>query len=233
MKKPAVVGHIACLLLSLAPVLSPVSAQTPPNAVELETYDGLFQMVAAGDGAAVARALDAGADPNQRDGHGRTPLHLATYLSRHDAMRLLAAAGGDANALENDAYDIVTIAAVADDLESLRVALKIGCRATNVTSPYDGTALIAAAHLGHVEVVRELIAAGAPLDHVNNLAWTAVIEAIVLGDGGRRHRETLQALVDAGANVNLADGQGASPLVLARARGYRAMEKILRAAGAK
>ncbi|HEY9531145.1 MAG TPA: ankyrin repeat domain-containing protein, partial [Burkholderiales bacterium] len=100
-------------------------------------------------------------------------------------------------------------------------------------SRYDGTALIAAAHLGHHEVVRELIGAGAPLDHVNNLGWTALIESIVLGDGGSRHVATLRALVAAGANVNLRDRNGASPLALARARGYREMADILSAAGAK
>ena len=83
---------------------------------------------------------------------------------------------------------------------------------SNITSPYDGTALIAAAHLGHAEVVRMLIAAKAPLDHVNNLGWTALIESIVLGNGGKNHTDTLEALVKAGANVNLADRNGATPL---------------------
>ena len=54
--------------------------------------------------------------------------------------------------------------------------------------------------------VRTLIAAKAPLDHVNNLQWTALIEFIVLGDGGRNHTETLRALVDAGANVKYSRG---------------------------
>ncbi len=98
------------------------------------------------------------------------------------------------------------------------------------TSRYDGTALIAAAHLGHDGVVRQLIAAGAPLDHVNNLHWTAAIEAIVLGDGGPRHQATLRALVDAGANLKLSDRSGQTPLQLARSRGYEAMVRILEAA---
>jgi hypothetical protein len=75
-----------------------------------------------------------------------------------------------------------------------------------------------------------LIAAGAPLDHVNNLHWTAAIEAVVLGDGGRRHQETLAALIRAGANLRLADRQGNTPLALARARGYREMVRMLEAA---
>ena len=96
-----------------------------------------------------------------------------------------------------------------------------------MTSRYDGTALIAAAHLGHDEVVRTLIRAGAPLDHVNNLGWTALIESIVLGNGGPRHVATLKALVAAGANVNLADRNGETPLQLAKAHGYREMVAIL------
>jgi ankyrin repeat protein len=148
-------------------------------------------------------------------------------------MRALVRAGADPNALDRDRYDIVTIAAVADDVATLATALEIGCRAANVTSPYDGTALIAAAHLGHDEVVRMLIGAGAPLDHVNNLGWTAVIESIVLGDGGTRHRATLEALVNAGANVNIADRSGTTPLALARSRGYQPMVEMLTSAGAR
>jgi ankyrin repeat protein len=82
-------------------------------------------------------------------------------------------------------------------------------------------------------VVRRLIAAGAPLDHVNNLHWTAVIEAIVLGDGGKRHQQTLRALIDAGANLQLADRQGRTPLALARGKGYAEMVRMLEAAGAR
>ena len=81
--------------------------------------------------------------------------------------------GANPNALDAQRYDIVTIAAVANDVPMLKVALEGGASAKNVTSPYDGTALIAAAHLGHDEVVKVLIVAGAPLDHVNNLRWTA------------------------------------------------------------
>jgi hypothetical protein len=206
-------------------------AQVPPSPAELERYTGLLAAAARGD-ALLVQKLAAGGEPvDTRDSYGRTPLHVAAYRSRHDAMRALAAAGADPNALEADRYDIVTIAAVADDLPTLRLALDLGARATNVTSRWDGTALIAAAHLGHDEAVRILIRAGAPLDHVNNLGWTALIESIVLGDGGPRHQDTLAALVAAGANVKLADRTGRTPLELARARGYSAMVRVLEQAG--
>ena len=208
-------------------------AQVPPSASETAAYAGLFAAAARGDAAGIARLAAAGASVQARDGRGRTPLHVAAHAAQGDALRALATVGADPNALDFDRYDIATIAAVANDLPTLRVALEVRCSAKNVTSRYDGTALIAAAHLGHAEVVRELIRAGAPLDHVNNLGWTALIESIVLGDGGPRHIATLQALVDAGANVNLADRGGATPLQLARSRGHREMAEILEKAGAR
>ncbi|TXL64905.1 ankyrin repeat domain-containing protein [Zeimonas arvi] len=173
--------------------------------------------------AADARRLEA------RDARGRTPLHVAAFAGQREAIRALARAGADLGALDDDRYDAVTIAAVADDAPTLRVLLSLGASAGLVTSRYDGTALIAAAHLGHDGIVRQLIAAGAPLDHVNNLHWTAVIEAIVLGDGGPRHQATLRALVDAGADVCLADREGRRPLELAVARGYSNMAAVVEA----
>ena len=210
-----------------------VSAQVAPGAAERAAYTGLLAAAAKGDADQIAALIARGANVDQRDGYGRTPLHVAAYGGHHGAMRALVAAGADPNALERDRYDVVTIAAVANDVPTLTVALALGASARNVTSRYDGTALIAAAHLGHAEVVRTLIKAGAPLDHVNNLGWTALIESIVLGDGGGRHTDTLTALVEAGANVNLADRSGQTPLALAQARGYDAMVAVLRRAGAR
>jgi ankyrin repeat protein len=115
----------------------------------------------------------------------------------------------------------------------VKTLLDNGASAKLITSVYDGTALIAAAHLGHDGVVKELIRAGAPLDHVNNLGWTALIEAVILGNGGPRHVATARALVEAGANVNLADRSGVTPLQHARQRGYVEMIRLLEAAGGR
>jgi ankyrin repeat protein len=228
-------AHLACAALACAVLFAAggTGAQVPPNAAEKAAYKGLLAAAANGDVVAIRKLAAGGADVKARDAHGRTPLHVAAFAGKHDAMRALVEAGADPNALENDRYDIVTIAAVADDVETLKVGLAIGCRSGNVTSRYDGTALIAASHLGHAEVVRTLIAAKAPLDHVNNLGWTALIESIVLGDGGARHLATLQALVAAGADVNLPDRNGTTPLHLAQANGYRDMAEVLYAAGAR
>jgi ankyrin repeat protein len=207
-------------------------AQVPPSSSEISGYTGLLAAAARGDSAQIKALIAKGEKPNVRDVYGRTPLHVAAYGGHHEAMRVLVAAGANPNALENDRYDIVTIAAVANDGPTLKVALSLGASAKNITSRWDGTALSAAAHLGHAEVVRTLIRAGAPLDHINNLGWAALIESIVLGDDGPRHTDTLRALVEAGANVNLADRNEQTPLSIARSRGYKEMVLSLQRAGA-
>ena len=221
------------LALSLVFTGAGAQAQVAPGAAEAAAYTGLHAAAHKGDAAKIARLVAGGAALNATDAHGRTPLHVATFARQREAIRALARAGADINRLENDRYDAVTIASVADDEESLRVLLQLGASAKQTTSRYDGTALIAAAHLGHDGVLRQLIAAGAPLDHVNNLHWTAVIESIVLGDGGARHQATLRALIDAGASLQLTDRQGQTPLMLAKSRGYAAMVAMLEKAGAR
>jgi uncharacterized protein len=227
------VAFFRVLLLAAAALCVGAIAQVAPSEAEVRAYTGLHAAAATNNVAEIDRLLAAGTDREARDGNGRTPLHVAVYRKKYDAARLLLAKGANANAFDRQRYDVVTIAAVADDVPMLKLVLEGGASAKNVTSPYDGTALIAAAHLGHVEVVQVLIKAGAPLDHVNNLTWTALMESIVLGDGGKRHTETLRALVAAGANVNIPDRAGITPLAHARGRGYKEMAQILEKAGAR
>ncbi|MGE0803787.1 MAG: ankyrin repeat domain-containing protein [Lautropia sp.] len=217
-------------VLALAVTL-PAGAQVPPSGTEAAAYRGLHAAAHGGDIEAIRRLAASGAAIEARDAHGRTPLHVATFARQAEAVRELVRAGADTSALESGRYDAVTIAAVADDEATLRVLLALGASARLVTSRYDGTALIAAAHLGHDGVVRQLIAAGAPLDHVNNLHWTALIEAVVLGDGGARHQATVRTLLEAGANTRLTDRQGRTALQLARDRGYAEIARLLAAAG--
>ncbi len=222
---------VAAALLAVSPL---AAAQVAPAPDEAAAYRGLHAAAHRGDAAELARL--AAADPGAlqaRDGNGRTPLHVAAFAQRADAIRALAKAGADLGALDAQRYDAVTIASVADDEATLALLLELGASAKLVTSPYDGTALIAAAHLGHDGVVRRLIAADAPVDHVNRLHWTALIEAIVLGNGGPRHQACVRALLDAKADTSLGDRQGRSPLQLARDLRYREIAEMLQARGAR
>ena len=213
-------------LLALSGV---ASAQVAPTPGDIAGYSGLHAAAHAGDAEQIAALAATGADLEARDRAGRTPAHVAAFASNDDALRALAAAGADLNALEGQAYDVLTIAAVANDPTLVALALELGNRADLITSPYEGTALIAAAHLGHHEVVRLLAEGGAPLDHVNNLGWTALMEAVVLGDGGPDHVATVQVLLAAGADPTIPDRDGVTPLAHAEARGFGQIAALLAA----
>jgi ankyrin repeat protein len=223
-------GLASGLKSPLAPVML---EQIAPSSAEANGYTGLLAAAVKGNVPEIERLIVGGVNPNVRDGHGRTPLIVAGHFGQHDSARALLKGRADPNALDNQRYDLITVAAVRDDARMIRIGLDGGASARNVTSPYDGTALIAASHLGHVAVVRELIAAKAPLDHVNNLGWTALLEAIILGDGGSRHTEIVRLLIEAGANVNIADRGGVTPLGHAKRRGYAQITAILERAGAR
>ena len=202
-------------------------AQVAPSPSDIASYEGLHRAAHDGDAETIARLAAAGADLNARDRAGRTPAHVAAFASHDAAVEALAKAGADMNALENGVYDVVTIAAVANDPELVSLAIGLGNKADLTTSIYDGTALIAAAHLGHHEVVARLVKGGAPLDHINNLGWTALMEAVVLGNGGENHIRTVEILVEAGADKSIADRDGVTPLEHALARGYGDIARLL------
>ena len=212
---------------------APAFAQTPPNRTDLRAYKGLLSSTIREELEETQRLLASGADPNLADDNGRTPLIVAAHRGLRDIARALVKSGANVNAMDKQSYDIVTISAVNNDVGFLKLALELGANPKAITSPYDGTALIAAAHLGHHQICAELIMAGAPLDHVNNIGMTALIEAIVLGDGGNNHQNTVRILLDAGASPNISDRSGATPLALARGRGYTAMAEMIARAGGK
>ena len=219
-----VFDKITLLLVTL--VVQTASAQVGPSSIEVSQYKGLHLAAYSGDTAAAVRLINKDVDLEVRDSAGRTPIIVAAFASHENLVRLLTEAGADINALENQAYDVVTIAAVANDLPMLDIVLELGASSGNITSPYEGTALIAAAHLGHHEVVKRLIEADAPLDHINNLHWTALIESVVLGSGGPEHIETARLLLTAGADKTIADKNGVTPLQHAVSRGYKEMVRL-------
>lgn len=192
----------------------------------------LHAVAARGDVAGIEKLLSEGAAIDARDRTGATALLVATHGNQIAAAKALIDAGADVNAKDNINDSPYLYAGARGYLEILKMTLSRGADLKS-TNRYGGTALIPAAERGHVETVRTLIGAGVDVDHVNRLDWTALLEAIILGNDEERHQRIVELLVEAGANVNLADGKGETPLRHARSRGYRAIEKILIAAGAR
>lgn len=184
------------------------------------------------DAALISRLLTEGAPLEMRDTNGATALMSATHTNAIEAARVLIEAGADVNAKDKIDDSPYLYAGARGHLDILKMTLAHGADLKS-TNRYGGTALIPAAERGHVETVRTLIEAGTDVDHVNNLHWTALLEAIILGNGSEPYRQIVELLVKAGANVNLADGDGVTPLQHARNAGYRDIEQIILAAGGR
>jgi ankyrin repeat protein len=186
----------------------------------------------AGDLVALEAAIASGAALDAQDERGRTAVMAATAARQTQAVRVLLDAGADVD-IRDDRLDNPFLYAGAEGLlDILRLANEAGADPA-ITNRFGGIALIPAAERGHVEVVRYLLAeSDVDVDHVNNLGWTALLEAIILSDGGPAHQEIVRLLIEAGADVDLADGEGVTPLAHARSRGYAAIVAMLEAAGA-
>jgi ankyrin repeat protein len=160
-------------------------------------------------------------------------LIAAAYANDIDEATRLLEAGADVNAKNETVQSAYLIATseVGDDPRLLELALANGADVGSLDS-YDGTGLIRAADRGFPTIVARLLETDIDVDHVNRLGWTALLEAIILGNGDPDHVEVVRQLVAAGADVNLADGQGVTPLAHAEDAGYDELVAILREAGA-
>ena len=199
-----------------------------------ETDMELIEAAERGGAEAVKKLLGEGASVRARDAGGRTALVAAAYGNHPEAAEALIEAGADVNAkddTEQSAY-LISTSEVGDDPRLLELTLRNGADVESLDS-YDGTGLIRAADRGHVRIVEELLETETNVDHVNNLGWTALLEAIILGEGDARHEEVVRLLVEGGADPNLPDGEGVTPLQHAEQRGYSGMAEILRSAGAR
>jgi ankyrin repeat protein len=191
----------------------------------------LIAAAARGDLASVERLIREGASVKAKDNRGRTALLAATHGNHVDAARALIAAGADVNA-KDDIQDSPYLYAGAEGRTEI-LKLTLPTADLKSVNRYGGTALIPAAHHGHPDAVRLLLATAIDKDHVNRLGWTALLEAVILGDGGPVHTEIVRLLVEAGANVNIADRENVTPLQHAKRRGFGEMVRILESRGAK
>jgi ankyrin repeat protein len=219
----------AFLLAALIGIMAEREANAQSQA---ERERDLIAAAERGELVVVRRLIQQGVRINARDQRGRTALMAATQRNRVDVARFLIQEGADVNAKDFIQDTPYLYAAAEGRIEILKMTLAAGADLKDINR-YAGTGLIPAAHRGHVEAVRLLLATPVDKDHVNNLGWTALLEAIVLGDGGPRHTEIVRLLVEAGANVNIADRDGVTPLAHATRRNYSEMVRILTAKGAR
>ncbi|MEA0555673.1 ankyrin repeat domain-containing protein [Lysinibacillus irui] len=190
--------------------------------------DQLIINAANGNTEIVLSLLQNGVNINTTDQIGRTAVLAATYNNQVDTVRVLIEHGADINSRDNNLENVLLHAGASGYLEIVKLAIAAGAD-TKLTNRFGGVAIIPASERGHVEVVRELLNhSDIDVNHINHLHWTALLEAVILGNGGEKHQEVVQLLVDYGADLNIGDRDGITPLQHAKKLGFHEIVSILK-----
>jgi uncharacterized protein len=198
------------------------SAQTLP----------LHEAVLAGDLETVTSQIKSGAALDARDSSGITALLIAVEKGETEIARVLIVAGADINAQAANKDTPWLLAGAAGRTEILAAMIPKNPD-FSIRNRYGGNALIPACERGHVDTVKLLLRTKIDVNHFNDLGWTCLLEAVILGDGGAAHQDIVRLVLAAGANASLADKDGITPLVHAKARGQTEIATLIERAGGK
>ncbi len=203
------------------------------NSMTTTTEKDLFKAIETNNLSAIKELIESKSiNIEIKNSKGETPLMRAVYLKHNKIAFYLIEKGANVNTQDNILNSPFLYAGAEGNLEIVQKALQHGADFT-VFNRYNGTALIPAAEKGHLEVVKLLVTTpNFPINHVNRLGWTALMEAIVLSNGDAVHIDIVKALIDGGVDVNIADFDGKTPLYHAKNRGYNEIIKLLETAGA-
>ncbi|MNS18023.1 Ankyrin repeats (3 copies) [compost metagenome] len=204
------------------------ASPTENQKIEMTNERDILKAVQENNIDAVTKALKNGENVNATDSHKRSLLLIATNNKNVGIATLLVKYGADVNQQADNLDSPFLYAGASGQTELLKLFLANGAR-FDVFNRYNGSALIPACERGHIETVRLLAnTKGFPVNHVNRLGWTGLMEAIVLGDGTKKYQEIVKILKDAGAKMDIPDHDGVTPLQHAERAGYREIAKIIK-----
>lgn len=216
----------ALALLALLQMHAVSSAQPPPAGREM------LDAAARGDAARLKELIAAGTPLDPVDGSRQTPLLLAVQNNHLAAALALIEAGANINAQAANLDSPWLLAGARGRTEMLRHMIPKGPD-YSLRNRFGGTALIPACHYGHVETVKLLLTTKIDVNTINNLGWTCLLEIVILGDGGPAHVEITRLVLAAGADPNIADRDGVTPLAHARSKGQSEVAALIAKAGGR
>jgi ankyrin repeat protein len=196
-----------------------------------EAVLAIVQLSKAQDEQGMQKLLESGITINSFDREGQTAVLLVTKENNNAALRFLVKFGADIDAYAQETSLIDQTAflyAGANGLNEILSILIPENPDVTITNGYGGTALIPAAEKGHVETVKLLLEqTQVDVNHVNNLGWTALMEAVVLSDGREAHQEIVKLLLAHGADALIPDKKGVTALEHARNKGFNEIVELL------
>lgn len=162
-----------------------------------------------------------------RDEQKRTALQIAAMNQYYDLVQYLILIGVDLDEQDNMCFNPFLWGCIHNDLKLVKLMVDAGAELTRLTR-FGGNGLTPAAEKGHVAVVEYLLTqTDINPNHTNHLGWTALIEAIILNDGGESQQKIIELLLSNGASPNMVDAYGKTPLTLAKEKGFTAIAEIL------
>ncbi|CAI5701337.1 hypothetical protein KXD40_007995 [Peronospora effusa] len=184
-----------------------------------------LDIVAKGDLAEVMDALNAGADLSAKNSLGQSPAYVAAANGLHHVLTLLLERGANANEIALDGTTPLHVACEKNDDRAAKILVKYNAR-LDMTALSGCTPLHLAAKKGYSEIVAILLSARAKTDFpIRETTTTALLLACMAG-----HSTVIEQLLDAGADPQVEDADGNTPLhFVSRTGNYRATYLLLTA----
>lgn len=186
-----------------------------------------LQAAGSGDTQAVSAAIADGVPIDAQSERRETAILRAARGGHLETVRALVDAGADIDLQDDTCQNPFLFGCISGNTDLVRAMVTAGADITRLTR-FGGNGLTPAAEKGNVGVVKYLLESTAiDVNLTNSVGWTALIEAIILGDGGQAQQDIVRLLLVHGADPTMTDEWGKSPLDLARREGFAEIAQLL------